>query len=401
MGRIKIERGDSFIKEFFSLINDIKAILGITEKEIAQLLSIHPDLLHHYKKGRKIPLGIIIKLIKLWEVECKKSEPEVVKKIHHIQDNIKELSHATGKYFKITKCPHYLTENLCKIAGTIVADGNLQLIKRTNSYGKTYQIGVTEQYEDNLNNFCKQIESEFGIRLKPKFDNKNHCWFIRFCNKVIFLYLNKLFEIPYGDKSAIVKMPTIIGAASLNYKIAFTKGVVMFDGGLSFRTHSYVIASKSIRLIDDIKSVLISCGIVSKFIKYDTDSKNTHQLRIRDKKMLELLLKIFIEPKTIKWTQLNFILNGWQNLPKSLDEISKVIEKVYPRKSHWTNLNDIIEIVRTLDKAKTKDIHKHFNLKHQRSLFEYLKALEDWNVLKSSREGVYKVWCINPNLKQN
>lgn len=44
------------------------------------------------------------------------------------------------------------------------------------------------------------------------------------------------------------------------------------------------------------------------------------------------------------------------------------------------------------------DIKKRLN-RGKTIIYEYLKRLEYWGILMSSKEGHHKIWAINPKLK--
>jgi transcriptional regulator with XRE-family HTH domain len=254
-GRIKIIPNDKFLTKFNEILKEME-VYGVTQAKLAKMLGIHPDLLTHYKNDRKIPLGTLIKILKFWKLTTNKSDSEFERKKFEIQDHIEEVSHSTGRLVIKTYCPKFLSINLCKICGAIVADGNLQLSR--NSIGCSYVIRAYDQYKDNIDTLCALIYSEFRVKVQPKFDKKENYWFIKFGNKVIFRYLNKIFDIPIGDKSSIVRMPKIIKDSHISYQIAFVSGFMMFDGGVHFNQARFSLGTKSKMLYEDIKQVLES-----------------------------------------------------------------------------------------------------------------------------------------------
>jgi intein/homing endonuclease len=68
--------------------------------------------------------------------------------------------------------------------------------------------------------------------LIPKYYQKNNYWRVDFGNKIIYRYMEKIFEIPVGKKHEKVKIPKVIEQSSLKFKKAFLQGLFIFDGGL-------------------------------------------------------------------------------------------------------------------------------------------------------------------------
>lgn len=406
LGRIRIEKNPQFLKNFNQLLEEIRSVTKMSNNSICKKLNCSLDLLFHYKNDRKVPLGILIKLINLWKISLSKTEEEYEKRIVEIQDSILEVSHSSGRLLRKTKCPKGLSLNLCKLAGDIVADGNLQLTK--NAFGCAYEVRIWDQYKDNLDNFCSLIYSEFGIKREPKFDIKENYWYAKYGNKVILRYFSKIFGIPIGDKSAIVKMPDIIKTSSIEHQIAFINGVIMFDGGIHFAQPRFSLGTKSKLLYNDIKRVLNALNLQPDYTNEKIiDYKDVFSIEIWNKGKLKIILKTFIEPNTIKWKQLNYLINGLDFTPKNLDDAIAILSTIYPkaRKSAIT-FKDVIKTLGNRGGTTTKDMSKEFNV-DPKVIFNYLKGLEEWNILTSvvrketSPNKAYKIWSINPNLKQN
>jgi hypothetical protein len=284
-----------------------------------------------------------------------------------------------------------------------VADGNLQLSR--NSIGCSYVIRAYDQYKDNIDTLCALIYSEFRVKVQPKFDKKENYWFIKFGNKVIFRYLNKIFDIPIGDKSSIIRMPKIIKDSHISYQIAFVSGFMMFDGGVHFNQARFSLGTKSKMLYEDIKQVLESLKLCPDYTNEKiTKSKDVFSIEIWKKDVLKKLLKKFIEPNTTKWKQLNYLINGLDRKLESLDEGISLLSSIYPRvrKSAITYV-DIIKAINKMGHTTTKELSEVFN-KHPKVIFNYLKRLEEFRILESKIKKdkfpnkVYKIWSINSRL---
>lgn len=371
---------------------------GVKAEEISKYVGLsHSTELYSYVDRWNIPLVILNKLIGFWS---KNTGRNVESKRLEIIDLIKKLSCGAGINYTEIKCPKILTKNLSKLCGAIVSDGNLNFGK-TNSGDQANRVTLRDGYEDSVNLFCDWAMSEFDIKLKPKISKSRKYWTVAFTNKIIFRYFNKLFEIPYGKKSRIVKLPELIKNSDLNYQIEFFKSISMFDGCICSMSGYFEFNCMSKQLVENFTTVLEKCDIVPDYTKFNEGGRSF--LKIRQKEKLEKVLLLFIEPNTIKWEQLNSHINGFYNF-ESLEEALAVLDRLYPKKRNGTiSFTDVVKSVND-GNATLKELIKL--RKHKSTLYRFLEKLEWWKIIQSQKISLghgwfYKAWRINPNLKQN
>jgi hypothetical protein len=292
----------SFLKK---IMKDIQKKENLSVKDIAKKMDL--SYLNFYNKlfRKKAELQLIKKLIKIWGDLMKSSTKEIDRKQIEIQDAIEELTYGAGNTHKIVKAPKFLTKNLCKIAGAIIADGHLiKHIKKSGS--PSYLISIDDEFKDNLDRFCEWMKEEFGTIMQPKYSRKNNYWRVDFGNKIIYRYLNKLLEVPIGKKHEIVKTPSLIKFADLSLKISFLNGLFLFDGGIGSKSIYFNYSTKSITLLKEVKETLMELNIEPDYISKDIiPSTKVAELRIWSKEKLKKLTKIFSKVEHAqKWIKL-------------------------------------------------------------------------------------------------
>jgi hypothetical protein len=386
-GRIKAVINSELKLELKILIQEIQKGSPLKIKDIADYLGIGRYEFYRCLK-RKIPLVCLCNLLELWEKITKNS---IKGKQCKLFNKINYLSHGAGNTYKIVKCQKYLTENQCKIIGAVLADGHLK------NGMLEYSIIVRDGTEDTVRLFCKWVEEEFGIKLQANFDKSQNLWYVSFGNKIIFRYLNKIYDVHFGKKASIAKMSEIVRKSSLNFQKTFVTGVVMFDGGVDHRTGYFDLTTKSIYLVKDVEQVLKKFNVNPDYVSDSLDPiSGVYKLRIRQKEKLKKFLEIFLEPNTMKWSQLNFHVNGAERFT-NLKETTEALSRLFPQVRNGITFEAVINIVNNLQYAKMEDVKKKLNRKNT-VVYEYLKCLENWEILISRRRGIYKVWSINPNL---
>jgi len=392
-GRIKAVLNEELKNLLKQMVIDIRKTKKLKVKDIAKSVNLRYYEFWRCLNQCHIPLITLNKLVLLW---LEITDGNVKNKMEDVTRNITLLSHGAGNTYKVVTVPRILTENLCKICGAIIADGHLKYRKTKN--GCDYSIIVRDQYEDNLLLFTKWLKEEFGTIVRPAYDKNQRLWYIDFSNKIIFRYLNSIFEIPFGKKSNIVKIPKLIENSYDEYRKAFVVGVLMFDGGINYRNGYFDLSTKSEFLVKNIEHILRKFNIKPDYISKEIDKySKVFELRIRRKKKLGRLLQLFIEPNTTKWEQLNTHVNGLNNFD-NLFEIIMKLNALYPRIRDSITFEDVIKTIEKFKLVKVSDLTQKLDRK-KTVIYEYLECLENWKILESHRIGLYKVWHINPNLK--
>lgn len=128
---------------------------------------------------------------------------------------------------KITKIPLALNEELAFLVGAIIGDGHLKKSK--------FQITLecTDEYLLKfIQKICRDLfERKFNINKVKKRKGKKSSKTIIIDSKAIHNLLNKVFEIPIGRKSSIVKIPEIIKHSNASIISSFIIGILLTEGG--------------------------------------------------------------------------------------------------------------------------------------------------------------------------
>lgn len=158
---------------------------------------------------------------------------------------------------KTIKVPNSINEELAYLAGAIISDGHLS----ENSvdvacYNNGFASAVKHAFENNL----KLCESYY---------NGNRVYL---SNKFAPFFFSKVFGIPYGKKTNIVKIPEIIFKSNNIVVASFIKGLFDGDGtcssGVSYKTNSKELA-------EGLSYLLARLGIYSYLRKNDGQHRVT------------------------------------------------------------------------------------------------------------------------------
>ena len=162
---------------------------------------------------------------------------------------------------KAVKIPHKVDEELGYLAGAIISDGHL-----SRSY---LDISC---YEESSREFVKAyLINKFGKC--NSYYNGNR---IYLCNLFAPYLFNKVFGIPFGKKSSIVKVPEVIFKSGNEVVSSFIKGLFDGDGtcksGLSYKTYSKELA-------EGLTYLLTRLGIYS-YLKTNKTPKNKFEYKV-------------------------------------------------------------------------------------------------------------------------
>ncbi len=132
---------------------------------------------------------------------------------------------------KAVKLPSVVDDDLAYLAGAVISDGHLS---RANIDVSCYEEGTREAVKSALISKFGNCESYY---------NGNRVYM---CNLFVPYFFNKVFEIPFGKKSGIVKVPEIIFKSDDKVVAAFIRGLFDGDGtcssGVSYKTNSKQLA---------------------------------------------------------------------------------------------------------------------------------------------------------------
>jgi len=155
-----------------------------------------------------------------------------------------------GNKTQTIKIPLEITPDLSFLCGVIVGDGHLWKTRR--------RIGIEMTRKDILEMILKKFNNVFDIslKLKEKHDkriNRKPTWRIDFENKAIWLLFSRVFEIPVGKKSDIVKAPKLV-MRNLDCMKMFFSGLFLADGGRKGNRISFTTSSSG--LFDNVQTIL-------------------------------------------------------------------------------------------------------------------------------------------------
>lgn len=169
---------------------------------------------------------------------------------------------------KLTKIPLKLNDDLAFFVATIIGDGHLKKDK--------FQISIELTNKELLvciREICKNLfNREFNIGKERIREDRKNSWNLVMDSKSIYFLLKKVFEIPSGKKSHIVKVPEYIKKADKKIKIAFLKGIMATEGGKRKRGYGLSTASEKlweglIVLFNDVKIPVLKDSWVYKKYK--------------------------------------------------------------------------------------------------------------------------------------
>ncbi len=161
-----------------------------------------------------------------------------------------------SNYIKIEK---KLNQNLACFVGLILGDGSLRV--------KKARITIELTDAELIRKIKSLVEDLFNVKTKVKIridkrKNRKIRFYINIDNKAVYSLLNRIFGVPKGKKSHIIKVPKIIKESNINIKKAFLIGVLASDGGKR-RVTRLGLSTASKRFRDDIFLLLKEIGINS------------------------------------------------------------------------------------------------------------------------------------------
>ena len=279
--------------------NTIKVVLDETLKE--KILEISLNI-----KKKKLAKDMGITYGTLWRwLNRRKSIPLKFFKVLKEKYNIDFSNHMD--YFesywdmKKIRLPKELNTSLAKIIGAHLADGHLKSrnSERNNRNCTRYELILREEYQRTVESFCGWFNDCFEYGINPK-ERKNHHE-VYVSNRVIFEFFSKILKMPVGPKTEIFVVPGYIKNSNKNIKIAFLRGVFMFDGAVA-RNNGYIsLMLKNKRFIEEAFSLLLELGFDPHICKTpDKFGRCRISMRVRDLKRSLILF----EKNTEKWCRL-------------------------------------------------------------------------------------------------
>lgn len=358
------------------------------------------------KKLKEIAGSLGISYQKLWEyLNRKKSIPlEILKRLENIsgigfQEDINFLEYGAGSTKRKVKAERFLTPELAKIAGAHCADGSLRIRKCSwnGSKAKHYELIIREGSYSTINACADWLNKTFNLNIKPK-QKENH-FVIYISNKIILRYFNRILDLPLGRKTEKIQVPPLIKKSKIEIKKAFLQGVFMFDGGVNYRNGYVELMLKSREFIDEVSQMLSQMNLSPDLVKLNPDKLGRYRLRIRKNRKLERALILF-ERESEKWWRLKEHIHGLDGDAKNLKSLRQKLEKYYPKpRESSTSFSEVLRIIGESDNGITAEKLSELLKRGNTVVYEYLKKLENWNILESKYQGSRKIWSLkNRNL---
>ncbi|MBI2507337.1 hypothetical protein HYV89_00100 [Candidatus Woesearchaeota archaeon] len=272
------------------IITDLQRRENLSYNKLAKKYNFCSRSLYYWIDGKRpIPLKIFLKIIDLSKFNFKSL-------LKDIQLNLEGISMGDGNRKKIVKLPFVIDEKLSYLAGYLFGDGCLK--------SEEYTVQFVDEYSEQINNIQELIFSLFNIKGNT-IRNGNKTELIVY-SKAIWLFFNKIFNMPIGTKTDI-NFPKII-YKDHDLKLSFVKGFIDADGGICrieecdnippwfLKSPNIEIAAKTKNILEQIKTVFGDIGLKSNL--YYHKSNDSYRLIIcGNKNILKCNeLKIFLHP---------------------------------------------------------------------------------------------------------
>lgn len=266
------------------VLGDIWAVKGHGHiKYVIESLDVQRRTLDNWRWGiSPIPIAYFAEILLIWKSICSKSDMEISNRLDHIFKKTKYFSVARGKRVKL---PRIIDSKLAYLLGFLLGDGCIK--ERTESLygGKSNDYPISFAINDfrfGKKIVCPYFQGIFGTNI-PMYKLKNYnCFEATTSSKVIYIFLNQVFEIPTGKKKGKLKIPTLINSSSRVIKTHFVAGFFDADGNIYVKNKEISITQADKRFLTQLSSLLETLGIQTRRI-YTTNKElgTTYYLSIR------------------------------------------------------------------------------------------------------------------------
>lgn len=214
-----------------------------------------------------IPVSKFFKFVSLWKEVCKKSRKEVDKTIHRAFVTSDYFSTRRGKKIKL---PKFLTFELAYLLGHIAGDGHLldqlKQKRRTGDFEFRLEIASGDEYilKKYIHQYFKKIFEIDGKFYKYK--NRNaYEYYVG--SKVLFIFLNKVCELPEGNKKGKLHVPQMVLDSDAKIKAHFLAGFFDADGYITINKKiGFGLNSEERKLLEELKSLFEDLDINTRAI---------------------------------------------------------------------------------------------------------------------------------------
>lgn len=242
------------------IVLDIKNKLGYGSiKRIIQNLKVARRTFNGWIEKHPIPISKFYQLLYVWQTICNRTLGDVRPMINRAFLECSYFSVSRGKKAKL---PKLLTSELSYLIGYIMGDGCLvDIWKRKKSTGNfKYEIKIATDTKEFAKFLLRMIKRIFDVKCYI-YKCNSKCYEIFIECKVVYLFLNKLCEIPMGKKKGKLKIPKIILNSSKEIKYAFIGGFFDADGCI-FEKQKFISFTQADRgFLIDLSNLLENLGI--------------------------------------------------------------------------------------------------------------------------------------------
>jgi len=274
------------------VLEEYKKEFDLTDKEIANNLSISDSAVYHYRNDKKaVPIRGVLKACE--ELGMSRKE---------IGDSLTKVKSSFGNVIEI---PEHVNEDFMWLVGIILTDGNLNKTE-DNRHGSNYtSIRVFNTNKDIIEK-AKNIFNSLGLECYQEEREKGK-YRLDVGNTLLAEILKDKFTIPYGKKSDKTKIPEIIFRMPESLQASFIEGLFDGDGSLLMMEDQYKyrihFSTSSEKFADDLRELLAGFGVKSqkdsKFVedieidgaKYEVNKKS-YSVRIRSKDSFNKLASV-------------------------------------------------------------------------------------------------------------
>ena len=184
---------------------------------------------------------------------------------------------------------------LARLLGFAISDGSLNKQGRVRKDSKRYFYNSNKQRfryyseDDNLLGMVQSDLSQLFTCTPSMQEPKNRCRHIQAVSQQVCGTLNS-YGVPFGDKSAIVQIPSVILEASNVVQREFLKALFSGDGTVSQQTYLVEYYSNSKKLLEQISFLLhqegITCRVSYKKAKLKKRYFDSYRLSISNQENL-------------------------------------------------------------------------------------------------------------------
>lgn len=288
------------ISDIIKIIND--DLKNNLEGKFQKTIKKHLSLTSYFAwKNAKYPIPIVKLriLLNLWKQVCNKSQTEY--------DEIYNLCFQKANYFKAMCSPvnikviKSLNQNVAYFLGILYADGALRDIWLTyeNERRFRWEVTITEEFNQNLNNVTILLEDIFNIKtgVKEVYNGRWHR--ILFQSMILHRLLNKLFEMPMGYKKGRLRIPQIIKDAPFEIQKYFLIGFFDGDGSCSNLTNAkhftpvVALSQSSKEILFDLMEILEHKDLKFRFHKKTREKHVWYVIETKDKQIIKKFYEEF------------------------------------------------------------------------------------------------------------